>query len=100
MTHIEDNRQSEVKGTAQDHLRQRSRTSDRPNGVSSIDRIKNTQKSFDESRSSTVIFGPLNYIHRNILFQADFYIFNESKKKKVISKVYSLIPDAAKRTRS
>ena len=49
MTHIEDNRQSEVKGTAQDHSRQRSRTSDRPNGVSSIDRIKNTQKSFDES---------------------------------------------------
>ena len=33
-------------GTAPDHSRQRSRTSDRTNEVSSIDRIKNTQKSF------------------------------------------------------
>ena len=35
-------------GAAQDHSRQRSRTSDRTNGVSSIDRIKNMQKSFEE----------------------------------------------------
>ena len=92
MAHTENNTQSEVKGTAPDQSRNRSRTRERSNkAVNSIGRNKiRIRKCFDQSLL------PWSLGHLKATFIATFFSSRflniQWKSKQVISKVYSLIP--------
>ena len=89
MTHTENNTQSEVKGTAPDQSRNRSRTRERSNkAVNSIGRNKiRIRKCLDQSLL------PWSLGHLKATFIATFFSSRfQWKSKQVISKVYSLIP--------